>query len=353
MRSRSQQRSSFHFILPVHNSLFRRSDGLSVFIPDFNTLVDDSIAYFAPIRGAYGKGGRKVGREGGGKEGGDGNSSFSSLFGFSSCALLPFYPPFRTSNPPPPPCPSPALTPRSAVSPPLPLRFLFFFSSPDRPEHQIIPKFMCGESMGGAVAICIHRKQPDQWDGAIFMAPMCKCCLVNSSRVLLVSLFTCSLPYLPHQISAKVQPPAILVRLLKGLAYVIPTWQIVPSADIVTSAIRCPEKLKKIAASPYTYRARPRMRTALTMLHASQEAEAFLPSISLPFLLLHGDADIVTELDGSQALYDRARSEDKTLKVYEGAWHLLTEGEPEETAEAVLRDMIGWLDERSQRKAGE
>ncbi|CAI7742219.1 unnamed protein product [Closterium sp. NIES-53] len=223
-----------------------RSDGLSVFIPDFNTLVDDSIAYFAPIR--------------------------------------------------------------------------------DRPEHQSIPKFMCGESMGGAVAICIHRKQPDQWDGAIFMAPMCK-------------------------ISAKVQPPAILVRLLKGLAYVIPTWQIVPSADIVTSAIRCPEKLKKIAANPYTYRARPRMQTALTMLHASQDAEASLDSVSLPFLLLHGDADIVTELDGSQALYDRARSEDKTLKVYEGAWHLLTEGEPEETAGAVLRDMIGWLDERSQRKS--
>ncbi|CAI5514938.1 unnamed protein product [Closterium sp. Naga37s-1] len=225
-----------------------RSDGLSVFIPDFNTLVDDSIAYFAPIR--------------------------------------------------------------------------------DRPEHQSIPKFMCGESMGGAVATCIHRKQPDQWDGAIFMAPMCK-------------------------ISAKVQPPAILVRLLKGLAYVIPTWQIVPSADIVTSAIRCPEKLKKIAANPYTYRARPRMRTALTMLHASQDAEASLDSVSLPFLLLHGDADIVTELDGSQALYDRARSEDKMLKVYEGAWHLLTEGEPEETAEGVLRDMIGWLDERSQRKSSE
>ncbi|CAI6000383.1 unnamed protein product, partial [Closterium sp. NIES-65] len=225
-----------------------RSDGLSVFIPDFNTLVNDSIAYFAPIR--------------------------------------------------------------------------------ERPEHKSIPKFLCGESMGGAVAICIHRKQPDQWDGAIFMAPMCK-------------------------ISAKVQPPAILVRLLKGLAYVIPTWQIVPSADIVTSAIRCPEKLKKIAASPYTYRARPRMRTALTMLHASQDAEASLPSISLPFLLLHGDADTVTELDGSQAFYEKARSEDKTLKVYEGAWHLLTEGEPEETVEKVLRDMIGWLDERSQRRSSE
>ncbi|GJP83736.1 hypothetical protein CLOP_g13854 [Closterium sp. NIES-67] len=223
-----------------------RSEGLSVFIPDFNTLVDDSLAYFAPIR--------------------------------------------------------------------------------ERPEHQSIPKFLCGESMGGAVALCIHRKQPDQWDGAIFMAPMCK-------------------------ISAKVRPPAILVQLVQGLAYVLPTWQIVPSADIVTSSIRDPEKLKKIAASPYTYRARPRMRTALTMLHASQDAERTLDQVSLPFLLLHGDADIVTELEGSQALYDKARSEDKTFKVYKDAWHLLTEGEPEETAEEVLRDMIGWLDERSQRKS--
>lgn len=28
--------------------------------------------------------------------------------------------------------------------------------------------------MGGAVALKVHLKQPDSWDGAILVAPMCK-----------------------------------------------------------------------------------------------------------------------------------------------------------------------------------
>lgn len=31
-----------------------------------------------------------------------------------------------------------------------------------------------GESMGGAVALLLHRKKPQYWDGAILVAPMCK-----------------------------------------------------------------------------------------------------------------------------------------------------------------------------------
>ncbi|CAI5479742.1 unnamed protein product [Closterium sp. Yama58-4] len=218
-----------------------RSDGLSVFIPDFNTLVDDSIAYFAPHTGASGA-----------------------------------------------------------------------------PEHtQVHVWGIDGRGSGD-----LHPPQAARLMGWRHF---------HGSHVQDISQGATT-----SHTSAAVEGTGI-----------------VPAADIVTSAIRCPEKLKKIAANPYTYRARPRMRTALTMLHASQDAESSLSSISLPFLLLHGDADTVTELDGSQALYEKARSEDKTLKVYEGAWHLLTEGEPEETAEKVLCDMIGWLDERSQRKSSE
>jgi alpha-beta hydrolase superfamily lysophospholipase len=28
--------------------------------------------------------------------------------------------------------------------------------------------------MGGAVALLLHRKKPDFWDGAVLVAPMCK-----------------------------------------------------------------------------------------------------------------------------------------------------------------------------------
>lgn len=35
-------------------------------------------------------------------------------------------------------------------------------------------RIIMGESMGGAMALRLHRKKPDYWDGAVLVAPMCK-----------------------------------------------------------------------------------------------------------------------------------------------------------------------------------
>lgn len=44
----------------------------------------------------------------------------------------------------------------------------------ENPEFHSLPSFLFGQSMGGAVALKIHLKQPKAWDGAILVAPMCK-----------------------------------------------------------------------------------------------------------------------------------------------------------------------------------
>lgn len=44
----------------------------------------------------------------------------------------------------------------------------------ENPEHRGLPSFLFGQSMGGAVALKLHFKQPNDWDGAILVAPMCK-----------------------------------------------------------------------------------------------------------------------------------------------------------------------------------
>lgn len=44
----------------------------------------------------------------------------------------------------------------------------------ENPEFRSIPSFLFGQSMGGAVALKMHLKQPNAWDGAILVAPMCK-----------------------------------------------------------------------------------------------------------------------------------------------------------------------------------
>jgi acylglycerol lipase len=69
--------------------------------------------------------------------------------------------------------------------------------------------------------------------------------------------------------------------------------------------------------------------------------------VKLPFFVLHGEADTVTDPEVSRALYDRAASADKTIKLYPGMWHGLTAGEPDENVEAIFGDIVAWLNERS------
>lgn len=69
--------------------------------------------------------------------------------------------------------------------------------------------------------------------------------------------------------------------------------------------------------------------------------------VSLPLLILHGEADTVTDPSVSKALHEKACCSDKKLKLYKDAYHALLEGEPDEMIIQVFNDIISWLDERS------
>lgn len=68
--------------------------------------------------------------------------------------------------------------------------------------------------------------------------------------------------------------------------------------------------------------------------------------VSLPFLVLHGEEDKVTDQSASKELFEVASSKDKDLKLYPGMWHGLLYGEPLENINIVFRDIINWLDKR-------
>ena len=60
-------------------------------------------------------------------------------------------------------------------------------------------------------------------------------------------------------------------------------------------------------------------------------------------MIIHGTQDNVTKPGGSQRFYDRAGSTDKTLKLYEGAYHeILNDYGKEE----VVADLLAWLNAR-------
>lgn len=69
--------------------------------------------------------------------------------------------------------------------------------------------------------------------------------------------------------------------------------------------------------------------------------------MTIPFLLLHGEEDRVTDPEISRELFLTAASVDKEFKLYPGMWHGLTSGEPDDNIELVFNDIIRWINKRS------
>jgi len=197
----------------------------------------------------------------------------------------------------------------------------FFRRVAEGVEYRDKARFLYGESMGGAVALLIHRNQPDFWNGALLVAPMCK-------------------------ITEEYKPRPLVLSILWMLTAMIPTWKLMPVQDILDVGIKDPDKRAELRANPYLYRGRPRLKTGFEVLMASLDIEKRLDEVSLPFLILHGEEDKVTDPSVSQLLYSSAKSTDKTLKLYPNMWHGLTYGEPPEHIELVFSDIIAWLGQR-------
>lgn len=197
----------------------------------------------------------------------------------------------------------------------------FFKSICVRKEYEEMPRFLYGESMGGAVALLLHRKEPTFWNGAVLVAPMCK-------------------------ISEKIKPHPVMVKFLTKLAFFVPTWKIVPTKDVIDSAFQDPIKREQVRSNQLIYQDKPRLKTALEMLIVSMDLEDRLQEVTVPFLVLHGEEDSVTDPSVSEALYNGAASFDKTIKLYPGMWHALTSGELDHNVDLVFADIISWLDRR-------
>ncbi|PKA51919.1 hypothetical protein AXF42_Ash008148 [Apostasia shenzhenica] len=110
------------------------------------------------------------------------------------------------------------------------------------------------------------------------------------------------------------KPSPLVVKALTKVGKVVPKWKIVPIKNVIDSAFKNPD---------------------------------FREEVSLPFLVVHGGDDIVTDPTMSQTLYEEAASKDKTFKLYPGMWHALTSGESRNNLDIVFSDIISWLNDRA------
>ncbi|MBA0763406.1 hypothetical protein Gotri_012850 [Gossypium trilobum] len=159
-------------------------------------------------------------------------------------------------------------------------------------------------------------------------------------------------------ISEEVKPHPMVVNMLTEVEEIIPKWKIVPTKNVIDTAFKDPIKRETvwtfnsscsnlmIRKNKLIYQDKPGLKTALEMLRTSISLERDLNEVTLPFFVLHGEADIVTDPEVSKALYEKSSSSDKTIKLYPGMWHGLTSGEPDENIEIVFTDITAWLDKQ-------
>jgi acylglycerol lipase len=103
------------------------------------------------------------------------------------------------------------------------------------------------------------------------------------------------------------------------------------------------DKADLIDRTPLSFCRNPRLATARELIRVTQRISRSLADFDASFLVMHGLADRVTDPMLSQALFDEAKSKDKSIRLYEGMCHGLTSTEPNENIDRVFNDAIEWI----------
>ena len=179
-------------------------------------------------------------------------------------------------------------------------------------RHPARPLFLLGHSAGGVVA-CIYT-------------------LENQRELagLICESFA-------HQVPA----PEFALAVFKGLSHVAPHAHVLHLKNEDFS--RDPRAVQAMNDDPLIAHETQPTQTLAEMVRADERLKKEFPLITLPVLILHGTKDKATKPSGSQLFYDTAGSRDKTLKLYEGAFHDLLN---DTDKQIVMSDIKGWIHAR-------
>lgn len=185
----------------------------------------------------------------------------------------------------------------------------------DYPE---VPVFLLGHSMGGAISILAAAERPTHFSGMVLISPLV---LAN-----------------PESAST------FKVLAAKVLNLVLPNMSLGRIDSSVLS--RNKSEVDIYDSDPLICRAGVKVCFGIQLLNAVSRVERAMPKLTLPFLLLQGSADRLCDSKGAYLLMESSRSQDKTLKMYEGAYHVLHKELPEVT-KSVLHEINTWVSHRT------
>ncbi|PWZ23149.1 hypothetical protein Zm00014a_037228 [Zea mays] len=144
--------------------------------------------------------------------------------------------------------------------------------------------------------------------------------------------------------AVRVQPAhPIIAAMAPIFALIAPRYQLTASHRNGPPVSRDPEALRAKYADQLVFTGAIRVRTGYEILRLTSYLQPHLQRVAVPLLVMHGADDLVTDPEGSRALYERASSADKSLRLYHGLLHdLLIEPEKDR----VMDDIVAWLSRR-------
>ena len=173
------------------------------------------------------------------------------------------------------------------------------------------PIFIMGHSMGGLITCYYLLDHQEDFKGAILSAPAVKVGESISSTTITMG------------------------KMLSVIAPKVGVFALDP-----TGISRNPEVVKAYVEDPLVFHGKTPARLGAESLKAMQRVTAEVEKITLPIIVVQGSEDKLVDPDGAQMLYDKAGSKDKTLKIYQGAYHEV-HNEPER--EIMFKDEETWL----------
>ena len=179
-------------------------------------------------------------------------------------------------------------------------------------EHDGLPLFVIGHSMGGAIALSYALDHQSEIRGLVLSGPA----VVPGEDL-----------------------TPILVKLAPVMGKIAP-W--LPSTGLSASAVsRDPKVVAAYEADPLVHHGKIPAGLGGALIGEMGTYPERLASLTIPVLALHGGQDVLTNPEGSRMVGDKAGGTDVTVKIYPDLFHEIM-NEPER--DEVIDDIVAWLD---------
>ncbi|XP_077537609.1 monoglyceride lipase-like isoform X1 [Haemaphysalis longicornis] len=179
------------------------------------------------------------------------------------------------------------------------------------------PVYLVGHSTGGLICVLTIQRKPKDFAGMVLLGPL---------------------------LGLDKQEATLFKRTVaRLLRWVIPG---LPLRKLPLEKVsRDPAVVKRLAEDPLYYHGSVTAGWLAAALAALEKMKANVEAVGLPFLIQHGSEDKLCDPADSQQFFEKAPSEDKTIKIINGAYHNLLM-EPDGVGPQVRKDIVEWISAR-------